>query len=212
MTCSLLGVAQAEESMFDRYMDRLDHENTVLVARVSWLLVAESFLLVPYAILSNPSYNLAVHARRRYALLDAHLNAQVLYELIPWLGLLLAVATLVSVGASFLRMSQLRNELNEYAVHVGHFSEAKDLPVLASSRPVHITGISSGLVAPVVCVALWVALLAQEWWVFLVVTAVLVIAGLLMVAESDRRPLKPRAGYWWMAGCETCRSQPATAS
>ena len=150
---------------------RLDHEDNLIAARVSWLLAGEAFLMVPYAILDNPLYR-----KGKGHGLFGHTGSH-LFDLIPWLGILLAVATLVSIMAAILRMTHVRKEL---------WKAPSPVPELKHSENVFWMGFTSTWSAPILCGSVWVGVLTV-WWMFFVTFIPVLIGSLLFTAAIDPR-------------------------
>lgn len=136
---------------FTARRDQIEHEDDLIGMRVNWLVAAETFLFVAYAILVNgSSYALTEGGRRNSSYSTA---AHSLYELIPWLGVGLVVCVAISISAAIYASAKLKK---------GSPPPPKDFPPLTSSRMTHITGFSGAAGVPAVLLAAWLFVLTTR--------------------------------------------------
>ena len=93
------------ERAFTARRDQIEHEDNLIGMRVNWLVAAETFLFVGYAILVNGSSYDRFSAGKNNPLYTV--EAHSLYELIPWLGIGLVLCVDVSVGAAIYAIARL---------------------------------------------------------------------------------------------------------
>jgi hypothetical protein len=88
----------------ERFRGKIEHENKLVVERVSWLLTSESFLFVAYVILLdiNP-----LHA-------GPSAQARRLFYLIPGLALFCVLSASVSIGAALYALERARIDFEDY--------------------------------------------------------------------------------------------------
>ena len=84
-----------------RFRERLNQENFLIVQRVSWLLVSQSFLFIVYAalIVAKPS-----SAR--------HDQAARLFYVVPVLGVVIVLAVYTSIAAAHMSIRALRRQFD----------------------------------------------------------------------------------------------------
>jgi len=124
------------------YRGRIEHEDNLMGMRVSWLVAAESFLFVAYAILVNGDAGRANNA-------DAHR----VYEVIPWLGVALVLCVAASLVAAVRAI---------YRLSMDAPPRPEVWPPIRSSGWVYVVGLSGALGVPLVVLGAWVFILAAR--------------------------------------------------
>ncbi len=84
--------------------ERLEHEDNLIVQRLTWLVGSQSFLFTAYAIVSNGLMSPP-------QLASAHLTdqLQLLFQLIPIVAMLTCILIYISILAAVVTMRRLRN-------------------------------------------------------------------------------------------------------
>lgn len=148
-----LGVADVHAtSAFTARRDQIEHEDNLIGMRINWLVAAETFLFVVYAILVNgESFSHRLSGGKINPVYSP--DARHLFDLIPWLGIALVLCVVVSVTAAIYAIAKLQSRAPR---------PPKDFPPLASSRLTHITGFFSAAGVPVVLLGAWSFILATR--------------------------------------------------
>ena len=124
MSAALEGPAPLSALEYYRLVrERIEHEDNLIVQRLSWLVASQSFLFTAYAIVTNgltaqPPQPACVHFMEQLHLL---------FQLIPVVGTLTCVLIYVSVLAAVVTMRRLRNSYHS------RFGTDDDLPI--QTRP-----------------------------------------------------------------------------
>ncbi|HUJ72890.1 MAG TPA: hypothetical protein VLZ30_11655 [Verrucomicrobiae bacterium] len=126
--------------------ERIEHEDNLVVQRLSWLVASQSFLFTAYAIVTNglasqpPTY-------------PVHFMNQLhrLFQLIPVVGTLTSVLIYVSILAAVVAMRRLRNSYRS------RFGKDDDLPIQAGPS-IRLLGYTAPLLLPLVFTIVWLVL------------------------------------------------------
>jgi hypothetical protein len=129
---------------------RLEHEDGLIVNRLSWLMASQSFLFTAYAIVLN-----GLSSATTRSILDHHGR---LIRLIPVVGI--ASSALISAGivAATRAMAWLRRQ---FRLRVPD-EAALGLPPIQTPGPIAAAGLAAPLILPVAFVAVWVYLLVTR--------------------------------------------------
>lgn len=139
-------------SPLERYQifrNRIEHEDNLVMQRLSWLMASQSFLFTAYAIVtSNLTTAAAISA-------NVHLHHLVtLSHIIPVVGLLNSFLIFVSILAALKAIRELRRRY-----------ERQPQPLqairLQTSRTVRWAGLSAPLLLPLMFFAVWLFLLTE---------------------------------------------------
>ena len=129
--------------------DQIEHEDNLIGMRVNWLVAAETFLFVAYAIVVNGrSFSNRLAVRKQNP--DYSVEARHLYDLVPWLGVGLVLCVAISVTAAIYANFNLQRKCPPVP---------KDFPPLASSRRTHFAGYFGAGGIPVVVLLAWLFIL-----------------------------------------------------
>lgn len=128
--------------------ERLEHEDNLIVQRLTWLVGSQSFLFTAYAIVSNGLLSPP-------QLASAHLTdqLQLLFQLIPIVAMLTCILIYISILAAVVTMRRLRND---YRSRFG--PEEDDLPPIMTAAPVRLFGLVAPLLLPLVFSTIWLIL------------------------------------------------------
>ena len=129
--------------------ERIEHEDNLIVQRLSWLVASQSFLFTAYAIVTNglttqPPQPACIHFSDQL---------QLLFQLIPVVGTLTCVLIYVSVLAAVATMRRLRN-----LYHSRFGTEDPNLPPVQTNAPVRIFGYSAPVLLPLVFIIVWLVI------------------------------------------------------
>src|SRR6266478_6002708 len=128
--------------------ERIEHEDNLIVQRLSWLVASQSFLFTAYAIVTN---GLATQPQ----VTSPHFmhQLQLLFQLIPIVGTLTCVLIYVSVLAAVVTMRRLRN-----SYHSRFGKEDAPAPPIQTLAPVRLFGYSAPVLLPLVFTIIWLIL------------------------------------------------------
>ena len=126
--------------------ERIEHEDNLIVQRLSWLVASQSFLFTAYAIVtsgltSQPSSNTTHFIKQMYRLFD----------LIPVVGTLTSILIYASILAAVAAMRRLRN------AYRSRLAKDDDLPI-QTLPSIRLFGYSAPLLLPLVFIIVWLAL------------------------------------------------------
>ena len=139
-------------SPLERYQifrNRIEHEDNLVMQRLSWLMASQSFLFTAYAIVTN---GLTASPATGGNLFVNHLLT--LARIIPVVALLNSLLILVSILAALKAVRELRN---------GYRCQPETLGVipLQTSKIARTLGLSAPILLPLLFLAVWLFLLAQ---------------------------------------------------
>jgi hypothetical protein len=128
--------------------ERIEHEDNLIVQRLSWLVASQSFLFTAYAIVTN---GLATQPQ----VTSPHFmnQLQLLFQLIPVVGTLTCVLIYVSILAAVASMRKLRN-----SYHSRFDKEDGELPPIQTLAPIRLFGYSAPVLLPLVFTTIWLIL------------------------------------------------------
>ncbi len=131
---------------YQLFRSRIEHEDNLIMQRLSWLMASQSFLFTAYAIVSNGLTNSPAPGA------DVFVNhLTVLSRIIPIVALVNSLLILISILAALKGIRELRNE---YCRHP--MLEAITLQTSPSTR---VLGMSAPVLLPLLFLAVWLYLL-----------------------------------------------------
>jgi hypothetical protein len=139
-------------SPLERYQifrNRIEHEDNLVMQRLSWLMASQSFLFTADAIVTN---GMTISHATGASTFVNHLL--VLARIIPVVALLNSLLILVSILATLKAIRELRNEYHRQP----GILEAIPLQTSKSTRAL---GLSSPVLLPLLFLAVWLYLLFQ---------------------------------------------------
>jgi hypothetical protein len=141
-----------EISPLERYRlfrDRIEHEDNLVMQRLSWLMASQSFLFTAYAIVTN---GLTTSPATGGNIFVNHLAT--LARIIPVVALLNSLLILVSILAALKAIRELR---------CGYRKQSKTLEIipLQTSRAARTLGLAAPVLLPLLFLAVWLFLLLQ---------------------------------------------------
>lgn len=132
------------------FRSRIEHEDNLVMQRLSWLMASQSFLFTAYAIVTNSlgsaigSNSAAIYVRRLSAL----------ERIVPIVALLNSLLILVSILAALKAIRELRHEYRHRSEHSGAFT-------LQPNRVTRVLGFAAPAVLPILFLAVWFYLLVR---------------------------------------------------
>jgi hypothetical protein len=130
-------------ALYTHLRGRIEHEDSLIVSRLTWLMASQSFLFTAYAIVINglPSAQ-SQHAR--------------LIRLIAAVGILSSALIFVGIVAAIRGIAWLRDQLRTRIPD----EAALGLPPLHAPRPIVLAGMLAPVALPPAFIAVWLYLLA----------------------------------------------------
>ena len=132
------------------FRGRIEHEDNLVMQRLSWLMASQSFLFTEYAIVTNALTNSM--GNNRGMIFAGRLSA--LEDLISIVSLLNRLLIFVSILAALKSIRELRRE---YRNQVGNLEGM----ALQTSRVTRLLGLSAPVILPLVFVMVWLFLLMR---------------------------------------------------
>ena len=132
------------------FRSRIEHEDNLIVQRLSWLMASQSFLFTAYAIVSNGLAN-SVPATSGNEFI---LHLRTLSRLVPIVALLNSLLIAITIYAALKAIRQLRNE------YMAHLQSPEIIP-LQTPQFVRRMGMSAPVLLPPLFFAVWLYLLLQ---------------------------------------------------
>lgn len=131
------------------FRNRIEHEDNLIIQRLSWLMASQSFLFTAYAIVTNgltgslaSSANILVH------------RLLTLEQIIPIVALLNSLLIAFSIFAALIAINQLRYGYKKRTAAL------RTLP-LQTSRAPRVMGLAAPVLLPLLFFAVWLYLLIQ---------------------------------------------------
>ncbi len=131
------------------FRNRIEHEDNLVMQRLSWLMASQSFLFTAYAIVSNGMVNSPPAGGNIFV---RHLVA--LARIVPVVAMLNSLLIFVSILAALKAIRQLRNQYNRHPGKLGAIS-------LQTNKIARTLGLSAPVLLPLLFLAVWLFLLLQ---------------------------------------------------
>jgi hypothetical protein len=129
------------------FRDRIEHEDNLIVQRLSWLMGSQAFLFTAYAITTNGLTGLDPKAAGRY--LE---QATLLFRLIPTVAISAAVLIDISILAALRAIRQIRRLYHAK-------SASPEIPPLQTAATTRLLGLSAPLLLPLLFISVLLVLL-----------------------------------------------------
>jgi hypothetical protein len=129
------------------FRSRIEHEDSFIIQRLSWLVASQAFLFTAYAITTN-GLNSAVPAKETLFLRQAML----LFRLIPLVALSMDLLIYISILAALRAIRELRQA---YRARVG----PDQLVPIQTSATTRSLGLTAPVVLPLVLIIVWLVLM-----------------------------------------------------
>ena len=139
-------------SPLERYQifrNRIEHEDNLIMQRLSWLMASQSFLFTAYAIVTN---GLTTSPATGGNMFVNHLLT--LARIIPVVALLNSLLILVSILAALKAIRELRHGYQ-------HQPETLEVIPLQTSKIARTLGLSAPVLLPLLFLSVWLFLLLQ---------------------------------------------------
>lgn len=133
---------------YQLFRSRIEHEDNLIMQRLSWLMASQSFLFTAYAIVTNGLTNPAAPGATLFV---NHLRT--LSRIIPVVALLNSLLILISILAALKAILHLRNEYRRQPI----------LETIALQTPplTRVLGLAAPVLLPLLFLAVWLYLLMQ---------------------------------------------------
>jgi len=128
------------------YRSRIEHEDNLIVQRLSWLVASQSFLFTAYAITTN---GLTSPEPKYTGFLE---QGELLFRLIPTVAISVALLIYISILAALRAIHQIRRLYQQRNL-------PPDLPPLQTAATTRLLGLSAPLLVPILFVSVWLILL-----------------------------------------------------
>ena len=129
------------------FRGRIEHEDNLIIQRLSWLVASQSFLFTAYAITTNGLSGLEPKLPNRF--LE---QAELLFRLIPMVAIGGALLIYISILAALRAIRQMRRMYQTQSV-------PPDLPPIQTATATRLLGLSAPLLLPLLFVSVWLVLL-----------------------------------------------------
>jgi len=129
------------------FRDRIEHEDNLIVQRLSWLVASQAFLFTAYAITTNGLTSIDLKAAGRYTE-----QAALLFRLIPTVAISVAVLIDISILAALRAIRQMRRLYRMREI-------SPDVPPIQTAASTRLLGLSAPLLLPLLFVSVWLVLL-----------------------------------------------------
>ena len=127
--------------------DQIQHEDNLIVQRLSWLMAAQSFFFTGYAIIANAS------PQARNPLLAK--QQDLLFNIIPGVACISDILIYCSVIAGVLALYRLRRAYGTHVSSIGGFPEIQGSPLT------RCLGFASPVLLPLVFLIAWLTVWSQ---------------------------------------------------
>jgi hypothetical protein len=127
--------------------ERIEHEDNLIVQRLSWLVASQAFLFTAYAITTN---GLSTFDPRSPAGYQEQVG--LLFRLIPTVAISVALLIDISILAALRAIRQLRRLYQAKATSL-------DVPPIQTAATTRLLGLSAPLLLPILFVSVWLILL-----------------------------------------------------
>lgn len=139
-------------SPLERYQifrNRIEHEDNLVMQRLSWLMASQSFLFTAYAIVTNGMSSLPATGENVFI---HHLST--LARIIPIVALLNSLLILISILGALKAIRELRDAYRQQPGNLG-------IIALQTSKIARRLGLSAPILLPLLFLAVWLFLLFQ---------------------------------------------------
>jgi len=134
---------------YQLFRNRIEHEDNLIVQRLSWLVASQSFLFTAYAIVTNALTTASARTVNTYI---NHLLA--LVKIVPIVALLNSLLIAASIFAALIAINQLRRDYKKQEATL------RVLPLQTTPVP-RVLGLAAPVILPLVFFAVWLFLLMQ---------------------------------------------------
>jgi hypothetical protein len=132
---------------YQLFRSRIEHEDNLIIQRLSWLLASQAFLFTAYAITTNGLSTLEPKTAGRF-----FEQAGLLFRLIPTVAIGVALLIYIGILAALRAIRQLRRLYQARPV-------PPDLPPIQTAATTRLLGLSAPLLLPLLFISVWLVLL-----------------------------------------------------
>jgi hypothetical protein len=129
------------------FRDRIEHEDNLIMQRLSWLMASQSFLFTAYAIVTNGLSGATPDIKNKYV---SHLST--LESIVPIVAMLNSLLIFISILAALRAIAELRHRYQQPAA-------AFNVLPLQTSRAARTGGLSAPVLLPLLFLSVWLYLL-----------------------------------------------------
>jgi hypothetical protein len=129
------------------FRSRIEHEDNLILQRLSWLVASQSFLFTAYAITTNGLTG--IEAKVAGGFLE---QSALLFRLIPTVAICVALLIYISILAALRAIRQIRRLYQARSL-------SPDLPPIQTAATTRLLGLSAPLLLPLLFVSVWLVLL-----------------------------------------------------
>ena len=129
------------------FRSRIEHEDNLIIQRLSWLLASQAFLFTAYAITTNGLSGLEPKTAGRF-----FEQSGLLFRLIPAVAIGVALLIYMGILAALRAIRQLRRLYQTRAV-------SPELPPIQTAATTRLLGLSAPLLLPLLFISVWLVLL-----------------------------------------------------
>ena len=147
---TLEGSSLSPLEYYNLIRSRIEHEDNLVVQRLSWLVASQSFLFTAYAIVTN---GLATQPALQPSGAPFLAQLGLLDQLIPVVGTLTSVLIYVSILAAVASIRRLRNSYRSRFP-----GDETGVPPIMTSAPIRLFGHSAAVLLPLVFITIWLVL------------------------------------------------------
>lgn len=129
------------------FRGRIEHEDNLIMQRLSWLVASQSFLFTAYAITTNGLSSLEPKTAGGFLEQSA-----LLFRLIPTVAIFVALLIYISILAALRAIRQIRRLYQAKSL-------PPHLPPIQTAATTRLLGLSAPLLLPLLFVSVWLVLL-----------------------------------------------------
>ena len=132
---------------YQLFRSRIEHEDNLIIQRLSLLVASQSFLFTAYAITTNGLSGLEIKTGGHF--LE---QAELLFRLIPTVAIGLALLIYIGILAALRAIRQIRRLYQARPI-------SPEVPPLQTAATTRLLGLSAPLLLPLLFVSVWLVLL-----------------------------------------------------
>jgi len=137
----------SELEAYQLFRSRIEHEDNLIIQRLSWLLASQAFLFTAYAITTNGLSSLEPKIASRF-----FEQSGLLFRLIPTVAIGVALLIYIGILAALRAIRQLRRLYQARPT-------SPDLPPIQTAATTRLLGLSAPLLLPLLFISVWLVLL-----------------------------------------------------
>jgi hypothetical protein len=133
--------------LYRLFRSRIEHEDNLIIQRLSLLVASQSFLFTAYAITTNGLTSIDMKSAGRFAE-----QASLLFRLIPTVAICVALLIYIGILAALKAIGQIRRMYRAKGL-------STELPPIQTAATTRLLGLSAPLLLPLLFVSVWLVLL-----------------------------------------------------